>query len=175
MDPKLLDFKRRYGQWVEESLEDYRAGRVKKIMERYPFMVYEDAPWAPFAGNPKDHTFALVTSGGLYLRDRQEPFETESIHGDPSCREIPRDIRQEDAGFAHSHYDHGLAEQDINCIFPIHRLQELEEEGIIGSLAQTHYSFSYVNDVLPLMEETAPRVVQGLKNEGVTALILVPV
>jgi D-proline reductase (dithiol) PrdB len=175
MDRKLADFKGRYERWVQESLDDYRAGRAKEVMKRYPFMVYEETPWTPFAGEASDHKFALVTTGGLYVRGEQAPFNTESIHGDPSYREIPSSVRQEDIGLAHAHYDHSLAQQDINCVFPIHRFAELAREGVVGGLAETHYSFSYVNDISPLMERTALEVIEKLKFEGVTALFLVPV
>jgi hypothetical protein len=31
-------------------------------------------------------------------------------------------------------------------IFPLQRLIELESDKVIGKVAETHYSFSYVND-----------------------------
>jgi D-proline reductase (dithiol) PrdB len=132
-------------------------------------------PWTPYQGRPSKQTFALVTSGGLYLKGSQPPFDTVSIHGDTSFREIPKTVRQEDLGIAHAHYDHGLAEQDINIIFPIKRFIELENEGIIGKVAETHYSFSYVNDVVTLVTETVPKFISRIKAEGVDILFLVPV
>jgi D-proline reductase (dithiol) PrdB len=171
----LEKFKPAYEKWVEESLPDYRAGNMTEIVKKYPFIVSEDGPWTPYRGDPSQQTFALVTSGGLYLKDSQPPFDTASIHGDPSLREIPKTVRQEDLGLAHAHYDHGLAEQDINIIFPIQRLLELEREGVIGRVAETHYSFSYVNDVVTLVRETVPRFLSRIKAEGVDVLLLVPV
>lgn len=44
-----------------------------------------------------------------------------------------------------------------------------------GGVAPTHYSLSYVNDVVPLAEQTAPAILENLRQEGVTALFLVPV
>ncbi len=171
----LEQFKCRYAKWVEESLPDYRAGNLKEIVQRYPFVVSTDVPWTPYRGRLSDQTVALITSGGLYLKDRQLPFETESIHGDPSFREIPKGVRQEELGIAHAHYDHGLAEQDINVVFPITRLLELEAEGVVGRVAETHYSFSYVNDVVPLVTESVPKVIARMKAEGVDVVFLVPV
>ena len=171
----LEKFKSAYEKWVEESLPDYRAGNMKDIIKKYPFVVSDDVPWTPYKGRPSGHTFALVTSGGLYLKDSQQPFDTESIHGDTSLREIPKTVRQDDLGIAHAHYDHSLAEQDINIIFPIHRFVELEKEGIIGKVADTHYSFSYVNDVVTLVTKTVPDFVTRIKAQGIDALLLVPV
>jgi len=36
----------------------------------------------------------------------------------------------------HNDYDHSDANQDINVVFPLDRLGELESEGMIGGVAQ---------------------------------------
>lgn len=171
----LKKFKAAYEKWVEESLPDYRAGKMDDIVKKYPFVISEDVPWTPFKGHPSEKTIALITSGGLYLKDSQPAFDTESIHGDPNFREIPKTVRQEELGIAHKHYDHSLAEQDINTIFPIHRFIELEKEGVLGKVIDTHYSFSYVNDVTPLVTKTVPELLRRIKTQGVDTLFLVPV
>lgn len=127
----LETFKAAYAKWFEESLPDFQAGNVQEVVKKYPLIASEDVPWTPFKGSLSEQTIALVTSGGLYLKGSQPPFDTASIHGDPSFREIPKTARQEDFGIAHTHYDHSLAEQDINVIFPLRRLIELERDGRI--------------------------------------------
>ena len=171
----LEQFKPAYEKWVEESLPDFRAGNMTEIVKKYPFISPDDIPWTAYEGQPSDQTFALVTSGGFYLKDSQPPFDTESIHGDTSFREIPKTVRQQDLGIAHAHYDHSLAEQDINIVFPIQRFIELENEGIIGKLADTHYSFSYVNDAVSLVTETVPELISRIKAAGIDVLFLLPV
>ena len=168
-------FKPAYEKWVKESLPDYRAGNMKEIIKKYPFVVPDGIPWTVYTGQPSNQTFALVTTGGFYLNDSQPPFDTESIHGDVSFREIPRTVRQQDMRIAHKHYDHSLAEQDFNIVFPIQRFVELENEGIIGRLTETHYSFSYVNDAVSLATETVPKFISDIKAAGVDVLFLVPV
>ena len=171
----LEKFNIEYEKWVEESLPDYRAGNMTEIIKRYPFIVSDGVPWTPYRGHPSEQTFAVVTTGGLYLKNGQPSFDTVSIHGDPSMRKIPKTVRQKEIGIAHRHFDHSLAEQDINIIFPIHRLIELEKEGIIGRLTDMHYSFSYVNNVVPLVTVTVPNLISRLKADGVDVLLLVPV
>ena len=168
-------FKAAYTKWVEEGLAEFRAGNVLEVVKRYPLIVSEDVPWTPYTGNSSEQTIVLITSGGLYLKGNQPPFDTASIHGDPSFREIPKTARQEDFGIAHAHYDHSLAEQDINVIFPLQRLIELEREKVIGKVAETHYSFSYVNDIVTLLTESVPQLLQKLKAAAVDILLLVPV
>ncbi|RJQ58300.1 MAG: hypothetical protein C4530_10810 [Desulfobacteraceae bacterium] len=175
MQIDLAKFKAVYDKWVEENLADFQAGKVEKAVKAYPLIVSEGVPWTPFTGEPSDKTFALITSGGLYLKGSQAPFETGSIHGDPSFREIPKTVRLENVGIAHGHYDPSLAEQDLNTIFPIQRFLELEKEGIVGRVADLHYSFSYVNDVVTLVTQTIPQVMQRVHAAGVDVLFLVPV
>ncbi len=171
----LEKYKPAYEKWVAESLPDYRAGKMEEIVKKYPFIVPDDVPWTPYRGQPSEQTFALVTSGGFYLKDSQPPFDTVSIHGDTSFREIPRDACQEDFGIAHAHYDHSLAEQDFNIVFPLQRFLDLEKDGIIGKLAVPNASFSYVNDVVRLVTETIPKFITRIKAAQIDALFLVPV
>jgi len=171
----LESFKAAYAKWVEEGLAEFEAGNVLDVVKRYPLIVSDDVPWTPYSGTLVEQTIALVTSGGLYLKDSQAPFNTASIHGDPSFREIPKTVRHEAFGIAHAHYNHSLAEQDINVIFPLERLVELEREGVIGRVAETHYSFSYVNDIVTLLTESVPQLLQKLKAAAVDILLLVPV
>jgi D-proline reductase (dithiol) PrdB len=171
----LETFKAAYTKWVAEGLAEFQAGNVLEVVKRYPLIVSEDVPWTVYRGKPSEQAIALITSGGLYLKGSQPPFDTTSIHGDPSFREIPKAARQEDFGIAHAHYDHSLAEQDINVIFPLQRLIELEREKVIGKVAETHYSFSYVNDIVPLLTESVPQLLQQLKAAAVNILLLVPV
>lgn len=175
MPVKLENFKPAYDRWVTESLADYQAGNMKEIVKRYPLIESTSIPWTPFTGVPSDKTFALVTSGGLFLKDRQPAFETHSIHGDTSFRELPRSTRQADLDIAHAHYDHALAREDVNIVFPLERFLELEAEGIVGKVAEMHYSFSYVNDVATLVAKTIPELVSRIKAQGVDVLFMVPV
>lgn len=175
MSIDLAGFAIKYGKWVEESLPDYQAGKMAEIVKKYPLIDSHDIPWTPYRGKPSEKTVAVLTSGGLYLKGSQSPFETRSIHGDPSIRHLPKSVRNEEIGIAHAHFDHSLAEQDINIIFPVHRLLELEGEGVIGSLAETLYSVSYVNNVVPLVNELVPELISRLEHDGVDVLLLVPV
>jgi D-proline reductase (dithiol) PrdB len=175
MPINIESFKAAYDKWVKEGLAEFQAGNVLEVVKRYPLITSEEIPWTPYSGKPSEQTITLVTSGGLYLKESQAPFNTTSIHGDPSFREIPKTARQEDFGIAHAHYDHSLAEQDINVIFPLQRLIELERENVIGKVAETHYSFSYVNDVVSLVTVSVPKLLRKLKTAEVDILLLVPV
>ena len=59
-------------------------------------------------------------------------------------------------------------------VFPLDRLRELAQNGIIGSMADFHYSFMGATDPR-LMESSARRLASLLKQDHVNAAVLVPV
>ena len=140
-------------------------------------------PWTPLSKPLADCTFALLTSGGLYQKGVDEPFDVarekeEPTWGDPSFRMIPTNIRQEAVGVSHLHINTSFATADMNCLLPIHHFQTLEAEGVIGRLAPTHYSFmgfqGYPHDTSSWVETYAPQVIAQLKQEEVDCVLLTP-
>ncbi|MBI9086284.1 MAG: hypothetical protein JEZ11_21975 [Desulfobacterales bacterium] len=73
-----------------------------------------------------------------------------------------------------TNFDRTGFQQDINVVFPLDRLSELVDEGVIGSLATFHYAFMGATDP-GKMEETARSLARIMKNDGVNAVLLVPV
>ena len=131
-------------------------------------------PWTPLHVPINRAKFALVTTGGFYI-DGQEPFETDGPEGlgDWSYRSIPKNTSRNNIKIAHAHYDLSGPREDINCVFPLDRFIELEQEGLIGQLADTNYSFmGYIQRPDLLMSETAPQVARQLKADGVDAVFL---
>ncbi len=64
---------------------------------------------------------------------------------------------------------------DMNIVLPVHRLLELESEGVIGSLAPTSYSFmGYQPNTTEWRERYGPAAASQMKEEGVDAVLLTP-
>ena len=62
---------------------------------------------------------------------------------------------------------HGLClntKRNIRRDFSPQRLIELEREKVIGKVAETHYSSSCVNDIVTLLAESVPQLLQKLKD-----------
>ena len=117
---------------------------------------------------------ALGTSGGVYEQGAQ-PFDMVSHAGDDSVRWIAGSTPTADLRFAHDHYDHTDADRDPNCMFPLDRLRELANEGIIGSVAARHIGFmGWIPNPLRLAREVVPTIVSGLVSDRVDAVILSP-
>lgn len=138
-----------------------------------------EIPWTPLSKPLADCTVALISSGGIALKT-DEPFDQEGERqnpwwGDPSYRVIPRTATAEDIKVYHLHVNTHYPEQDLNCLLPLQRLAELEEAGIIGRSAPSHYSFmGYILQPETLLEDSTPAMIRGLQAEAVDAVVLVP-
>ncbi len=124
------------------------------------------------AGPPlADRRVAIVTSAALHDR-REMPF----LHGTPEFRELPSSLPTSDIRMSHVsiNFDRAGFQRDINVAYPIDRLRELANEGVIGSVADTHYSVMGSTDPAT-MTETVAALVARLRHDRVTAALFLPV
>lgn len=138
-------------------------------------------PWTPLAKPLGEARFGLVTSGGLYDRGREPPFDLERERreptwGDPSFRTLPAGIEQAEVGVAHHHIYADDVLADMNILLPVHRFRELAQEGRIGSLADEAYSFmgyqGFPADLQGWKDVYGPQVTERLLAEGVGCVLL---
>jgi len=126
-------------------------------------------PWSPLKKSISDSTVVLITTGGVHLRS-DRPF---NVNSDSSFRVIPDDTQPGDLAISHQAYDRTDALRDINLVFPIERLRQLEEERVIGRLAEQHYGFGLMGSakrLMPSIKEVARRISES----GVDLALLVP-
>ncbi len=131
---------------------------------------YESIPWTPFQGTAEAACVGLVTSGGVHLR-RDPPFAGTD---DVSYRSIPGVAQAGDLTVSHPFFEAAELEQDIDAIFPLTRLRELQSLGVIGRVAPLHFSFMGVIPHWERLEAPARTVAEALLNAGVDAVILTP-
>jgi D-proline reductase (dithiol) PrdB len=159
-------------RWLPWSLVDY--------IKSQPFPEEGPIPWMPLGRSLRKSKFALLTTGGLYVRG-QLPFDLEREKqnprwGDPSFRTIPRGVKRHDVAVAHWHYNPEDVEKDFNIQLPVQCFLELEVTGEIGSLASKHYSVMGYQE-LGLTEwrnVTVPQIAKRMKDEGVDCALLTP-
>ncbi|HWD46531.1 MAG TPA: glycine/sarcosine/betaine reductase selenoprotein B family protein [Actinomycetota bacterium] len=131
---------------------------------------FETTPCA--SGPPLRHRrVALVSTAGLHLHD-DRPFVGVSTE----YRLIPGSARASDLLMSHMsvNYDRSGWELDWNMAFPLDRLRELAEEGVIGSIADFHYSLMGATDPREL-EDLTGLLVSTMRKDGVDAALLVPI
>ena len=161
---------------------------IAKIITRYPSLAQrfitayepwesgESVPWSPPQKPLGNCKLAMVTTSGVH-HNTQEPFDMQDSDGDPSFRTINGETISSSYKITHDYYDHSDAEKDLNIIFPLDRLRELEQEGVIGQLAGSHYSFMGHIDgrhIATLITQSAQKVVEKLKHDDVDVVLLTP-
>jgi len=138
-----------------------------------------DIPWTPLKKPVSETTFTLMTSAGISLTT-DPPFDVERekrepAWGDPSSRQIPTSAGETDIAVNHLHINTEYIKQDINVILPLHRFDEFEKEGLIGSLAANCYSYyGFQPDPAELLTHTMPQVADQMRAENVEAVLLTP-
>ncbi len=159
-----------------------------KFLPRMMRAMYEAMPaideppvWTPLAKPVHRCTIALMSSAGVYLKDSQQPFDTERekrepTWGDPTYRVIPSSVSQDQVRCAHLHLSNAGALEDVNVVFPIRAFRELAAEGAIGALAEEHYSFMGFQErsLADWRTKQGPELAARLKERGVDVLLLAP-
>jgi len=151
--------------------------RNRLYMATYRYRRAEWAPGAVLRRPLSEARVAVITTAGFYLPG-QDPFDEEMKGGDFSWRPIPldADLRQARLGHRSDAFDPGGIERDPELALPVHRLLELAADGVIGSVAPTHYSFQgSVSAPGRLVRYSAPEVAQALHSEEVDLALLTPV
>jgi len=167
-----------------KTLKDRIGGKIltrfPSLLERWAnsgkFVVNLEIPWTELSKAPEECRVALVTTAGVHLRS-QMPYDMEDPEGDPTFREIPAGVDPQDLIITHNYYDHRDADRDINVVFPLQRMRELEAEGVIGEIASRHFSFMghiIGRHLDTLIQRTGPEVAKILKGDGVDAVFLTP-
>jgi len=115
-------------------------------------------PFTPFDGELSRATVAIVTAGGVHLKE-QEPFNIADELGDLTFRVIPADVDSSQLMVTHHHYDHTDADADINVVFPVDVLRDLQREGFIRDIARKHIGYmGYTMQLKAMYEGTAPEI-----------------
>ncbi len=130
-------------------------------------------PFTPFERELAKSNIAIVTAAGVHLRG-QESFNIADEMGDLTFRIIPPDADSAQLMVTHHHYDHTDADADINVVFPLDLLRELEADKIIGGLARKHIGYmGYTMQLKAMYEGTAPEIANEIdKGSRADAVIL---
>ena len=128
-----------------------------------------DIPWTLLKRPVAQASIAIVSTAGVHLCS-DKPFDLQT---DTSFRIIPRTSSSTEVCLTHEHYDRRDALRDLNLVFPLERLLELEAEGTIGRVAGVHYGFGFIHnpeDLLAPGRKIGPLLAQA----AVDLVILVP-
>lgn len=150
---------------------------------------YEDAPITRMSKPLSPARLGLLTISGHFVEgDDPQPFGvtdmsqkealmriSEFLKEEPPLSRIPIDTPREKLRVRHGGYDIRAAQLDLNTVFPLDRILELEKEGNIGEVMKFAYSFVGASSQYLLMNKAIPKWIDLLKDHGVDGMILVPV
>lgn len=136
-------------------------------------------PWTLLSKTLNRSTIALISSAGISLKS-DPPFDMERekrepTWGDRSFRVIPKGTTEKEINVNHLHINTKYVQQDINVMLPLTRMAELEQEGIIGRMASSSYSFyGFQWQNTEFLTEAIEPISKKMKSEEVDAVVLTP-
>ncbi len=158
---------------------------LSPLIKRYYQLSHVDKelpiPFTPLRKPVQASRFGLVTSGGLYHRGHDQPFDAERERrepawGDPSYRVLPTDMDPAEVGVGHLHIRQQDVLADMNVLLPVERFRELAAERRIGSVAAKSYSFmgyqGFPADLRGWKERYGPQVRDALVADEVDCVLL---
>jgi D-proline reductase (dithiol) PrdB len=157
-------------------IEDLDA-ESQEFLRNYKCRPGADNPWTPLDKPLSRCKAALITSSGL-IRKSDKPFDLANPNGDPTYRVIPSGTKPAELtlSIVSTNWDRSGFAMDVNVLFPMDRLKELANEGVIGSTADEYFAFmGSIFDIDPVIQQSAPEVGRRLKSAGVDIALLAPV
>ncbi len=154
-------------EYCADMADDRRARR-----ENYPVPVFDEPAFTP-APALADATVAIVTTAALHRRD-QPGFGRQR---DQSYRVLDAADRDLQLGHYSPNFDRIAVAADLNVVYPIDRLVEMEKEGVLGAVAPHHLSFLGAQDetMSTIRMDTGPAAAALLLADGVDVVLLTPV
>lgn len=154
-----------------------RPGLWETVNERYPgsMITKEDyVPLAPLKKPLSESKVAFVSSAGVQPKGTM-PFDVVHPVGDYTYRRVPSNSKPEDLEIHQLKYPTVGANEDLNVIFPIERLQELTDEGVIGGLTENFFTFIGYNMDPDRLEKTlAEDIANAVVRDGADLALLCP-
>ena len=135
-------------------------------------LAFDEVPWT----TPKplhESRVAIVTTAGLRVEN-----DADWNAGDQGFTLIPHDAENLTLAHYSPNFDRVGWVLDKNVVFPIDRLYELAEDGIIGSVAKTHISFMGAqpdHTLETIRLDSGPAAAKLLKDDEVDLVLLTPV
>jgi hypothetical protein len=153
-------------------------------LEYLPIMAHAAAPkpprvlvspskqaWIPLTKPVNESKVALLSSAALRLEDQQAFVPREDL----SFRRVPSDPAAGTIVIDHHSGIGRVPKQDPEIIFPRTALASLAQQGVIGGISPTHFSFmGGVRHTQKVEDELAPAIAAELKKAAVDLALLVP-
>ncbi|MEN8042005.1 MAG: glycine/sarcosine/betaine reductase selenoprotein B family protein [Actinomycetota bacterium] len=173
---------------IEAAYEAQIAGYAPDPDAPPPRHAMDDGPFTPVTTSVANSTLGLLTTSGHFVAgDDPMPFGEsgltqqdavtrigEFLRDTPVLSEIPSNTPSSNLRVRHGGYDTRSAIRDPNVTFPIDRLHEAREQGNVGDLSSTFFSFPGATAQGRLRQEI-PAWIERIHEQDVDVMLLVPV
>jgi len=140
----------------------------------YKWTVNESAPLTALDKALQSCCVTMLTSGGV-SHCSMPGFDADA-RNDHRLDAVGREADSKDFEINDSYYNHDDANQDINCVFPIDRLRELQTDDLIGEVAPRFWSgfMGRIYDRTRLVNESIPAFIRELRQDEIDILVTAP-
>src|SRR5713226_9442279 len=145
--------------------------RVTSSLPPLPWVESEGVPWTPLQKPLADCTLMMLASAGVHCKT-DPPFQSPN---DLTFRLIDSSVDAASLTPSHPAPIRRPGQADVNVVFPIERLRELQAEGVFRALTPHHVSIlGAIKQFRELHYEMAPAIAAHVRQEGADLLLLVP-
>lgn len=115
---------------------------------------------------------AIVTTAGLYA-DGDSGWS----RGDQTFRVLPAKDRDVRLGHQSANFDRTGYLLDVNVVYPVDRVDEMKDDGTLGSLGPRNLSFmgAQAGTLETIRLDSGPAAAALLRDDGVDVVLLTPV
>jgi D-proline reductase (dithiol) PrdB len=175
---------------TEQANESWLEMAARQVQPGYSIVHNSKSPWTPLMVPVKECRVTLVTTAAVHHR-YDDPFSPSTDLGPRRPRSFGP-VGYDEAGEYSYHtiwttsptsvltvtaadYDSAAAQTDINCIFPVDRLHELDQKTEIRSVAPRAFSFyGLLGDMNRLEKTSAAELRRLLREDRVDLVVLAP-
>jgi len=127
----------------------------------------------PFVEGPplSERKVAILSSAALYPRGGN-PI----LHNSGDYLEIPTSLPHSEILMSHVsiNFDRSGWQRDINVVYPIDRMRELAEEGVIGAVADVNFTVLGATEPMKMLE-SVESIAARVKRDQIDSVLLCPV
>ena len=154
---------------------------IQRTLETYDKLGYPPYRWFHADSPPAftkvskplaDSRLGMISTAGTYIQGQVAYY----YQDDTSIRAIPNDTSPQKIRFSHITENYlAEARKDPGTVFPLESLQLLQQEGVIGELAENYYScMGEIYSQNRVKRELVPNLEEVIRKQELDLLLLVP-
>ncbi len=160
-------------RYIDRTRDYYLSQGYEKA---YEWAHHTDAPFTPLAKPLAESRVAIVSTSDIAIRAEDGGRDRTNEFGVGNVYSLPSDTPVELLYSRQEHYDqHATTLDDVNAYYPVERLQELVEQGRIGSLAPRFHGVYTGYSKRKTAEADAPEVLRRCIEDDVDVAVMTPV